>query len=158
MMFAGVVGRALSLLCVAMVAANCGAQEPAGTSGCQDVRLRPGDGGLYMAFGWDDAQHAFDKSAPVLVCVGAGPDRRVTLTGTDGISVSPREQTTGGQNVALRFEVTVQLGRSGKLTYAQISVASGKSLHEGLSVTVTASANGWRFGKPDGTGLQVLRE
>jgi hypothetical protein len=149
MMLAGAVGRALSLLCVVMVAANCGAQEPLGKPGCQDVRMEPGDGGMYVAFGWDKVEHAFDKPAPLLVCVGGGPDRRVTLTGTDGISVSPQEQRTGGQNVALRFDITVRPGTSGKLTYAQISVASGMDLHAGLSVTVTATANGWRFGKPD---------
>ncbi len=142
------VRRALCAVCsVAFLSACSTAATP--NDGCQDVRIKPGDGGLYVAFGWDSGSHAFDTPVPLLVCVGGGADRRITLTGTPGIAVSPAERTTGGRNEPVRFDVTVTRGSSGRLTYAQYSVASGLSIHAGLSVTVTADASGWRFGKPD---------
>lgn len=145
----------MALSCVAVGTAGCGASADGGGGGggapqeCQDVRLSAGDGGLSVASGWDDQAHAYGQAAPLLVCIGSSTDRRVTVTGSPGTTVTPPEQLTGGRDDPVRFEVTASAGTSGTLTYAQYSAASGRSVHEGLRVLVAAGDDGWRFRKPD---------
>lgn len=152
---------ALGALCVAVVCAGCGSQDSGATGGtgststtgstgsCQDVRIPAGDGGLFLAFGWDRGEHPFGQAAPLLVCVSGGADKRVSLAADPGITVTPGELRTNGQSLALRFQVTARPGTTGGITYTQTSVASGAVLHTGLFVTVTPSGSGWRFGKPN---------
>jgi|GEM_PF-2308355 len=135
---------ALGALCVALVCAGCGSQNSGATGSCQDVRIPTG---LPLAFGWDEGERPFGQAAPLLVCVGGGV--RVSLAADPGITVTPGELRTNGQNLPLRFQVAVQPGTTGGITYTQTSVASGAVLHTARVLTVTPSGSGWRFVKPN---------
>lgn len=74
---------------------------------------------------------------------------RVSLAADPGITVTPGELRTNGQNLPLRFQVAVQPGTTGGITYTQTSVASGAVLHTARVLTVTPSGSGWRFVKPN---------
>ena len=100
-----------------------------------------------LAFGWDEGERPFGQAAPLLVCVGGGV--RVSLAADPGITVTPGELRTNGQNLPLRFQVAVQPGTTGGITYTQTSVASGAVLHTARVLTVTPSGSGWRFVKPN---------
>lgn len=157
---------ALGALCIAVVCASCTRPRPlsqdggavrgtaspsatgatGSTSSCQHVLIPAGDGGLSVAFGWDKGEHPFGQAESLLVCVGGGADRRVSLAADPGITVTPGELRTNGQNVALRFQVTVQPGTTGALTYTQTLAASGAGVvHTARFLTVTPSGRGWRF-------------
>jgi hypothetical protein len=137
---------ALGALCVAVVFAGCGSRDGGPTSSCQDVRIPTG---IFLAFGWDEGEHPFGQAEPLLVCVGGTGSVRVSLAADPGVTVTPGELRNHGQNLPLRFEVTVQPGTTGGITYTQTSVDSGVVMHAGLFLNVTPSGSGWRFLNPD---------
>lgn len=141
--------RALTALCLAIVCTGCGSADGDSTGSCQDVRMNPTDVGFFVAFGWDESEIPFGQPAPLLVCVAGTGRVRVSLAADPGITVTPGELPNNGEKLALRFQVTVQPGTTGRIVYTQTSVSSGSVLHTGLSMDVTSSRNGWRFRKPD---------
>lgn len=83
--------------------------------------------------------------------VGLRHDDRQVAVGPRRVVRRPRLRglRTNGQNLPLRFQVAVQPGTTGGITYTQTSVASGAVLHTARVLTVTPSGSGWRFVKPN---------
>ncbi len=131
-----------------------GAQDP--TSSATPARLgdcnhgpssRGDDLQLSSGLHWLEDDHGYDEPGEIFVCINPEIGGTVTVTGPEGVDVSPAEQEVdpSGSGI-LRFEVRVQPGASGELKARTISGDTGSTL---FGPAVESDDDGWTFREGD---------
>ncbi len=128
---AGLIGCASSATPESLAACNHGP-----TSRGDDLQLSTG-------LHWVGDNHAFDEPGEIFVCIAPELGGTVTVTGPDGVRVTPAEQRVdpAGSGV-LRFEVRVDPGASGEVKARTISGDTGSTL---FGPVVESEEDGWTF-------------
>jgi len=96
---------------------------------------------------WLEDEHAYDQAGEIFVCIDPEVGGTVTVTGPEGVEVSPTEQRvdTTGSGV-LRFEVRVEPGASGGLEARTTSDGMGSTL---VGPSVETDDDTWAFREGD---------
>ncbi len=121
---------------------------PESLAACNDGPGSRGDD-LQLSSGlhWLEVGHGYGEPGELFVCIAPEIGGIVTVTGPDGVQVTPAEQRVdpAGSGV-LRFEVRVEPGASGEVKARTMSGDTGSTL---FGPMVESDDDGWSFREGD---------